>query len=126
MKKYTFPYGGSFGPGDSWDGEVEVELTNRDASRLEESARKEPRWRLDDDPEVYDIYCKVEKKAIRNDILSITSDDSFMEQLRSDYEDRHDDERIPADSTIARKWLEESTLHINYPKELQDLTGDGK
>ena len=55
MKTYAFPYGGSFGKGDSWDNEIDVEMTNKEAAHLEESARKESCWRLDEDPEINDI-----------------------------------------------------------------------
>lgn len=59
MKTYTFPYAAVFGPGDSCDGEVDVDLTDDEARRLEQSAHAESRWRLNEDEGISDILDKV-------------------------------------------------------------------
>ena len=56
MKTYSFLAGGSAGKGDTWSYDFDYELTDEEAERLEASARKEPRWRLEEDPEISDIY----------------------------------------------------------------------
>ena len=116
MKTYTFPYGGSFGKGDSWDNEIDVELTNKDAARLEESARKESRWRLDEDPEIDDIYDKVYKAAYKQEIRNIPS--FILEELRRDY--YHGSTRV-SNLKLAKEYLEDTTFHVSYPKVLRDL-----
>ena len=61
MKTYVFPYGGSTGPGDTWDSFIEFELTDEEATRLEASSRAKPRWRLDEDEAISDICHKIEQ-----------------------------------------------------------------
>ncbi|MBR2822757.1 MAG: hypothetical protein IKE24_03635 [Clostridia bacterium] len=60
MKTYEFPYGGSTGKNDTWDSSICFDLTDEESERLEESARKEPRWRLDEDEAISDICEKIE------------------------------------------------------------------
>lgn len=118
MKIYTFPYGGSFGPGDSWDGFNEVELTDKEAERLEASAAKESRWRLDEDPEIGDIYNKVYRVLYMNEIAMIMDDEYRMREIREDYESEYGKRRI-SDKTLAEKYMDNSTFNVNYPEELQ-------
>lgn len=120
MKIYTFPYGGSFGKGDSWDGANEVELTDEEAARLEASARKEPRWHLDEDPEISDIYDKVYDYLYNHDIEGIMTDEDLMEDLRDEHED---DEEPLSDRELAEEYMDNTTFHVCYPEELQDLDG---
>ena len=42
MKTYAFFVGGCAGKGDTWSYDMDVELTDEEAERLEASARKEP------------------------------------------------------------------------------------
>ncbi len=116
MKTYTFPYGGSFGNGDSWDNTIDVELTNKDAARLEESAHKEPRWRLDEDPEIDDIYDKVYKAAYKQEIKNIP--DFILDELRRDYD--KGSKRV-SNLKLAKEYLEDTSIHVSYPEKLQEL-----
>ena len=116
MRKYTFPYGGSFGKGDSWENTVDVELTNKGAARLEDSARKGSRRRLDEDPEIADIHDKVYKAAYNHELRCIP--DFILDEIRRDEYD--DDERI-SNRKIAKQYLEDSTFSVSYPEELQNL-----
>lgn len=59
MKTYTFPYAAVFGKMDSCDCQIDIELTDEEAQRLEQSAHAESRWRLDEDESISDIFDKV-------------------------------------------------------------------
>ena len=67
MKTYAFFVGGCAGKGDTWDYDLEVELTDEEAERLEASARKGSRWHLNEDPEISDIYDKVYDRQRKTD-----------------------------------------------------------
>ncbi len=123
MKTYTFPTGGSFGKGDSWEGEFEYALSNRDAKRLEESARKEPRGWLDEDPEIADIYEKVRKAAYRDNIRTLLEDQDFVDEQREWYEDETGNMNH-ADSTVIKWYMEGTTFGVMYPEELQDIVDE--
>lgn len=120
MKTYCFPYGGSFGPRDSWDGSNEVELSDRDAKRLVTSAKKEPRWRLDEDPEISDIYDKVSRRLFKKELEELLNDEYRIQELREDYESEYGRRKI-SDRGLAEKYLDGTTFNINYPEELQNL-----
>lgn len=124
MKTYTFPYGGSFGKLDSWDGANEVELTDEEAARLEASARKEPRWRLDEDPEINDIYEKVYEFLYNHDIEEVMKDEDLLEELREDYESEDEDEEPLSDRELAEEYMDNTTFNVCYPEELQNLEDD--
>ena len=116
MKTYIFPYGGSFGNGDSWENEVNVVLSNKDAERLEQSAKKESRRRLEEDPDIWDIEDKVEKAARKQEINNIPED--ILDSVRYRY--FNDDQRLSY-KTLAKRYLEDSSFHVSYPEELQGL-----
>ncbi|MBR3538698.1 MAG: hypothetical protein IKN79_06465 [Eubacterium sp.] len=120
MKSYTFPTGGSFGGGDSWEGIFDYELSNRDAKRLEDSARKEPREWLEDDPEIADIMEKVTRAAYRENIRVLVGDKSFVAEQREWYEDETG-KKGHADSTIIKWYMEGTSFSVKYPEELQNL-----
>ena len=120
MKRYTFPYGGSFGKGDSWDGENEVELTDEEAVRLEASARKEPRWHLDEDPEIDDIYEKVYAFLYNHDIETLMNDKYWIEERRSDRE--YEGKEPISDREMVEEYMDETSFNVCYPEELQDLS----
>ena len=86
MKSYTFPYFVRYGPLASAEGVIDVELTDEEAKRMEDSAHEDSRWRLYEDNDLEDIYDKV---------LAAIID--------------------------AEPMLEEETVTINYPEELQML-----
>ena len=119
MKMYSFPYGGSFGKGDSWDGENEVELTDEEAARLEASARKEPRWHLDEDPEIDDIYEKVYAFLYNHDIETLMNDKYWIEERRSDRE--YEGKEPISDREMAEEYMDETSFNVCYPEELQEL-----
>jgi hypothetical protein len=126
MKTYTFPVCGSFGKGDSWDGEFDFVLSDRDAKRLEESARKENRsmWEyLDEDPEIADIEEKVRKAAKRNDYQNLLKDKYFVKEQREWYEEETG-KKNHADSTIVKWYMDGTSYSVMYPKELWNLVED--
>lgn len=122
MKTYKFPTQGSFGQGDAWDGEFTFALSDRQAKRLEESARKESRYMcsMEDDPEIADIYEKVLKAAIKEDFKNLLNDKDFVREQREWYEDETGS-KGHADSTVVRWYLSETSYDVMYPKELQLL-----
>lgn len=123
MKTYTFPTGGSFGGGDSWEGEFTFALSDRDAKRLEASARKEPRGWMDEDPEIADIMEKVRKAAYKENIRVLLEDKDFVREQREWYEDQTGN-KGRADSTIVKWYMEDTSFGVMYPEELQDLETD--
>ncbi len=123
MKTYTFPTGGSFGKGDSWEGEFTFSLSDRDAKRLEASARKESREWLDEDPEIADIEEKVRKAAYRENIRVLMEDKDFVQEQREWYEDETE-KKGHADSTIIKWYMEGTSFGVMYPEELQNLDED--
>ena len=126
MKTYLFPYGGSFGGGDSWEGANEVELTDEEAERLEASARKESRYELDEDPEISDIHDKVYAYLYNHDLEELLNDEYRIRELREDYEDENgsdsdnDGEKI-TNRQLAEEYLDNTSFSVYYPEELQEL-----
>ena len=116
MKVFTFPYGGSFGGGDTWGNTIDIELTNKDAARLEASARQEARYDLDEDPEISDIHDLVYKKAYNQEIRNIPH--FILDERRRDY--YHGNTRISYHK-LAVEYLDDSTFRVRYPEELQGL-----
>ncbi len=55
MKTYEFRISGSGGKGDSWDGTIDMELSDEDYARVVASAKK-GFWHMCDDKEISDIY----------------------------------------------------------------------
>ena len=113
MKTYTFPYGGTIGKLESWDSEIDVELTDEEAARLEASAHKESRWHLDEDEEISDICEKVES-LIFEENKRMMIEDGRIEEVREfeEDEDLSDDEIVE---------MEMGSWHAFYPEELQEL-----
>ena len=58
MKSYVFPYYISFGKLDSVSSEIEFSISDKDAKRLERSAREVGRFRLNEDVALFDLYMK--------------------------------------------------------------------
>lgn len=113
MKIYVFPYGGSFGGGDSWDNTIEFGLTNKEADRLEESARGKARWEFGGDPTVSDIYVKVYKAAYNQEIRNVPI--FILDELRRDK--YHGSQRI-SNRKLAKEYLEDTSLSVFFPDEL--------
>lgn len=138
MKNYTFPTGGSFGRGDSWEGIFEFELTDEEAARLAVAAKGKSRWDFEDDESVSDIYDKVYAAEYENELQNIINSPDFSD-IRDEYlydndnyEDPEYSEELGAwirkaypftDRELAVKYFEDSSLSICYPEE---LLGDGE
>lgn len=124
MKTYTFPVGGSQGKWESWDGTFDFALTDEEAARLEASAHTEPRWQLDEDPDIADICEKVEK-AFWEHNKQMTIKDGRLKELRETWlyfnKNAREDE-IPSDDELIGEDM--GSWHVNYPEELQDLCED--
>ena len=110
MKTYEFPYGGA-----EWDAVIDVDLTDEEAARLEASAHAEPRWHLDEDDDINDIYQKVEQ-IIYDENKRIIIEDGRLEELKEFYED---EEEIPSDDELIEE--EMGIWHVCYPEALQYL-----
>ncbi len=138
MKTYAFFVGGCAGKGDTWSYDLDVELTDEEAERLEASARKEPRWRLEEDPELSDIYDKVYDAMMENEISNVPSDllsdelddflsdeDNWEEPEYCEEEGRWIKKSLPiSDRELAIRYLDSMSFNVCYPTELQDLESD--
>lgn len=82
MKTYEFVISGSGGKGDSWEGTIDVELSEEDYARVIASAKKGFGHMCDDD-EISDIYEKIYAKAIDD---NIKYQQDMIEEYREDYE----------------------------------------
>lgn len=120
MKTYVFPYGGSTGPGDTWDSSIEFELTEEEAKRLEASARAEPRWHLDEDETISDICQKIEQFVFEEN-KQIMRKDGRLKEARETWKYLHDDAdgETPSDDELVSE--EMGTWHVCYPEELEYL-----
>ncbi len=125
MKTYVFPTGGSFGKGDSWEGEFTFALSDKDAKRLEASAREEPRGWLDEDPEIADIEAKVKRAAYMANVKELAEDKEFVQEQREYYE-KATGQKGEADLTVIRWYMEGTSFGVMYPEELQDLEDDSE
>ncbi len=135
MKTYSFFVGGCAGKGDTWEYDLDVELTDEEAERLEASARKEPRWRLEEDTEIGDIYDKVYDAMMENEIENVPEDlldeeiDDFLSDSDNWEEPEYDEEHgcwikrtIPMTKRdLAKQYLDRYTFNVCYPRNLQDL-----
>lgn len=114
MKTYIFPYGGSFGKGDSWDNTVEAELTDEEAALLERSARSGQGDELTGGPDVGGIYDKVYIAAYNQEIGLVP--DFVIDEIR---QDEYDGDKRVSDKRIAEGYLARTTFRIFYPEELR-------
>ena len=112
MKTYTFPYCGRNGL-EAWDSEIDIELTDEEAERLEASARKEDRWQLGEDPEIADICEKVEKLIFEENKRIMIEDGRIVEIREMDDGEELSDDEIVEDEM--GDWC------AFYPDELQEL-----
>ena len=111
MKTYIIPFGGSLGKHESWDGEIVISISDRDAARMEASARRGDRFRLDEDTRISDVHDRIRKKVYREYKLSIL-DDSWFKELQEDNPEKAADEILDEEMGF---W------HVCYPEELQHL-----
>lgn len=119
MKEFVFPYFISFGRNDSIDNELVCKLSNKDALRLENSAREGGRFRLDEDDAIGNIYKKVYEKIIKAESDYLLANPEIVENWLS-WEDDYDPDESINEGDVER-YLEEVSIGINYPRELQCL-----
>ena len=124
MKTYIFPYYVSYGKLDGRDGEIEYDLTDEQAERLELSARADYRFHLFEDDELEDIYNEI-LDSVYEQIIDTMIDDggSFLDDIIADYGKKHPGE---SERDLVRYYLNDLEIGINYPEELQDLGDDGE
>lgn len=116
MKIYEFPYGGA-----EWDSFVEFELTDEEAVRLEAFAKAEPRWHLDEDVAISDIYRKIEQ-FIYEENKRMMKADGRLEEARETWKyfnKNADEEAMPSDDELLDE--EMGIWHVCYPEALQAL-----
>lgn len=122
MKIVTFPYCVSFGKGDNSESEVDVKLTEKENSRLERSARKEPRWQLDEDETLEDIYEKVYAAIVKQNQEVFTEEPDIAEEMLEWCDWYEPGTEITGE--VIERYLEELHVCINYPEELQNFEDD--
>ena len=114
MQKVVFPYFVGMSRGDSSDGEFELELTDEEYERLKRSFNSGKYGRIDDDPEINEIWSKVYEaiKDIERDNL-----EAFPE-IVEDYFSWEDDFDGEVTDDLIEEYLDEMRCGINYPDEL--------
>ncbi len=119
MKTYEFPYGGA-----EWDAVIDIELTDEEVERLEVSAQAKPRWHLNEDKAIGDIFQKIEQ-AIYEKSKQMMIEDGRLDEARETWKDLNEDEDeedMPSDDELVEE--EMGTWHVCYPKHLQFLEKD--
>lgn len=119
MKIYEFPYGGA-----EWDAVIDFELTDDEAARLEASAQSKPRWHLNEDKAISDIFHKIEQ-AIYEENKQMMIKDGRLDEARETWKalnEDEDEEDMPSDDELVEE--EMGTWHVCYPKHLQFLEKD--
>lgn len=119
MKTITFPYYVSFGKLDSVSSEIELSISDKDAKRLERSAKEGGRFRLNEDEDLSDLYDKVYQKIIVAEKDVLISDPSPIKDFLS-WEDDYDEESPITEDQIDY-YLDSFAIGINYPEDLQLL-----
>lgn len=105
MKEYVFPYSVVLGKLDSVDSEIEVSISNKDADRLEKSAKEGGKYDLLDETELYAIFDKVYSAIMKRE-EAVYSEDSELSEIE--------------------EYLDEIDVKIYFPKELQMLEAKTK
>ena len=122
MKIVTFPYCISLGDGDNSESEVDVKLTEKQNARLERSARKEPRFQLDEDESLDDIYNKVYDAIIAQEREVLEGSPDIAQEML-EWCDWYEPGMKITNEVVAQ-YLDEYQVFINYPEELQELEED--
>ena len=117
MKSFVFPYYVSFGKLDSVSCEIEIALSDKNAKRLERSAKEGGRFRLDEDQEISDIYDRVFDAILLLEKQTILSDSSLLDDALSWYDEYVPGE--PVSEELLDRYLDDLTIGINYPESLQ-------
>ena len=113
MGWYEFPYGGSGGKGDTWEGTIDVELSDEDYARVEASI-KGGCSDMGDDPEIADIY-----EAIYEKIIDVTLESERDIDMIDEYREDYDCDEDTTDREVIEIFLDEQGCSINYPYEFQ-------
>lgn len=124
MKTYTFPYYVSFGRNDSVDCAIDCEINDKQAKKLEHSAKESGRFRLDEDDDLQDVYDRVYKAIIQHESELLSYDPSPVKDSLS-WEDDYD-ESVPVSAEQISAYLDNLTIGINFPFELQMLEPTAK
>ena len=128
MKTFVFPFYISLGKLDSVSCEIEFELSDKDARRLEQSAKEGGRFRLNEDEDIEDIYYRVYDAIIDSEREGLKANPTiFQDTLNGDDDDSDDqddlgdqDDQDELDEQID-SYLEDLNIGINYPEDLQYL-----
>lgn len=115
--KYEFPYSGSSGKWDSWEGIIDVELSDEDYARIVVSS-KGGFWHMCDDDGIKDIYDRIYEQIVDETVKNIRF---MIDEIKSDL-------HLPADvpdREVAREYLNENACRISYPADIDPL-GDRK
>ena len=102
MKDYVFPYSARLGKLDFVDSEIAVSISNKDANRLESSAREGGKYDLLDEPELYCVFEKVYSAIMKREAAVLREDNELSR-------------------TEIEEYLDELSIKICFPKELQML-----
>ena len=121
MKSYTFEFGNAL-----WNADITVELPDRDAARLEASARKAPRRWLDEDPAIADIYKEIRKCTVAANVKLLDCFDGGADRSGTHFFDGRGEQADPTPEEEARTEKELGYWNILYPAELRGPGPDGK
>ena len=119
MKSFVFPYYISFGKLDSISCEIELNISDKDAKRLEKSAKEGGRLRLNEDEDISDLYDKVYRKIIQFEKEALSLDPSPVRDFLS-WEENFDED-LPITDEQVDYYLDHLTIGVNYPEEFQLL-----
>lgn len=119
MKTIKFPYFVSFGKLDSVSCEIELSISDKDAKRLEKSAKEGGKFRLNEDEDLSDLYDKVYQKIILKEKDALLSDPSQVKDFLS-WEDGYSED-LPITEEQIDYYLDSLAIGINYPEDLQLL-----
>ena len=123
MKEYEFPYFGSGGKGDTWEGSITIVLSDEEDMRLRRSAESDVWFRLSDDPGLSDICEKILEGAYEQEINNLLEWDDRIDEFREEYMEEDDPDNLPIE-IILRRFLDTQGIGINYPDELNPLLSD--
>ena len=119
MVEIVFPYYVKFGRNDSSENEITCSISDKDAKRLENSAKEGGRFHLDEDDEIEDIYNKVYKKVVTLEKDILLSNPEIVADWLSWEDDYNPNKRIT--KRDVERYLDEVDIGVNYPREFQML-----
>ena len=110
---YEFPISGSGGKGDTWEGIIDVELSEKEYARVVESSKK-GFWHMCDDDEISDIYDKIYAQVVD---ATIENEQDMIDEYREDYELPED----ASDREVIESFLDCQDCRISYPSDIDPL-----